>query len=77
MLVRQYGSLIAISFLLAAPTGWLLMEWWLEQYPNRISQTSSIILWSGLSCMAVALSTVIYQSIQVARKNPSETLRSE
>lgn len=77
MLVRQYGILIFISFLLAAPTGWYLMEWWLQQYPSRMSQSGWIIFWSGLSCLFVALSTVIYQSIQVARKNPSETLRSE
>ena len=77
MLVRQYGILILISFLLAAPTGWYLMDWWLDQYPSRISLNGWVIFISGFSCFVVAVSTVIYQSILVARKNPSETLRSE
>jgi putative ABC transport system permease protein len=77
LLVRQYGFLVSISFLLAAPTGWFLMDWWLDQYPSRISLNGWVIFLSGFSCLAVALTTVIYQSISVAQKNPSETLRSE
>ena len=77
ILVRQYGILISISFLLAASAAWYLMTWWLGQYPSRIEISPWVVFLSGFSCLLIALAAVSYQSLQVAQKNPSETLRSE
>jgi putative ABC transport system permease protein len=77
LLTSNFIRLVAISFLLAAPVAWLLMNKWLDDYVYKIDLTWDIFLFSGLVSMLIALITISYQSLKAAMANPASTLRTE
>lgn len=78
LLSKDFTQMILISFVLAVPVGWYVMEnWWLQNFAYRINISVWIILVSGAAALAIAWLTVSYQSIKAAIKNPVNSLRSE
>lgn len=74
---KEFIILIGISFALAAPVGWFLMNAWLEEFSYRISLGPVIFITALISTLAIALITVGYKSFQAATANPVDSLRSE
>ena len=70
-------ALFIISFAIAGPVVYYLVEQWLENYQYR----TTVSLWTfaavGAGVLAVALSTVSYQSLKAVRANPVKSLRTE
>jgi putative ABC transport system permease protein len=78
LLTHGFTRTVLISFLLAAPTSWYLMErWWLQGFAFRIQINVWTLLGVGVGALAVALVTVGYQSIKAAVVNPTGSLRNE
>ncbi len=78
LLSKDFTKMIGISFVLAVPVAWYVMEnWWLQNFAYRIEISAWIILMSGAAAFTIALLTVSYQSIKAAIKNPVNSLRSE
>ncbi len=77
MLCRDFLRPIVISFLLAFPLAYYLMERFLEGYAFRISIPALSFLVVGLVMTAFVLLIVSYQSLRVAVKNPVESLKTE
>ncbi len=78
LLSKDFTRMIVISFLLAVPVAWYVMEnWWLQNFAYRITVSVWIILVSGVAALCIAWLTVSYQSIKAAIKNPVNSLRSE
>lgn len=73
----EFILLIGIAFCIAAPLAWYFMSIWLEAYTYRIDITWTVFVIGGLGTMCVALSTVGYQALKVARQNPVKSLRTE
>lgn len=74
---KEYTRLIVISFVLAAPIAWWVMNAWLQDYAYRISVGMGIFAVSLLATFAVAALTVGVQSVRAALANPVRSLRSE
>ncbi len=74
---RQFILLALISFTLAAPLSWWLMDQWLESFTYSIDIGWDIFLLSIITGLAVALLTVSYHSIRASRLNPVDTLKYE
>lgn len=78
LLSKDFTKMVLISFVLAIPVAWMVMEnWWLQNFAYRIEINVWTFLISGAAAFAVAWITVSFQSIKAAMKNPVQSLRSE
>jgi ABC-type antimicrobial peptide transport system permease subunit len=77
MLSKEFLILVFVSFLVAFPVSWWLMNSWLQGFAYRIKITPFVFLLAGASVVFIALVTVSYQSIKAAIANPVKSLRTE
>lgn len=74
---KELLLLIAISFVIAAPFGYYVMNLWLQDFEYNIS----IEVWMFLAAIAFTFiiggATTSYRSLRAARANPVDSLRSE
>ena len=77
MFNRRYTIIVALCFLIATPTAWIICNRWLQQFANRIP----IPLWVFPAVLAVVLAItmtlVSLRSLRAARTNPAEALKKE
>jgi putative ABC transport system permease protein len=77
MLSKDFMKLVAISFVIAAPTAWYFMNKWLQDFAYRINISWWIFVAAGLAALLIALVTVSFQAIRAAITNPVKSLRTE
>jgi putative ABC transport system permease protein len=77
LLSKDFIILVFISFLIAAPVAWYMMNNWLQGYSYRVALSWEIFLLAGLLAAAIALVTVSFQAIKAAIANPVKSLRTE
>jgi putative ABC transport system permease protein len=77
LLSREFGKLILIAFLLAAPIAWYAVNWWLKNYTYKVEIGIWVYVLAGFSAFMIAWLTMSYQSIKAATANPVTSLRSE
>jgi putative ABC transport system permease protein len=77
MLCKDFIRPIMVSFLLAFPIAYYLMEKFLASYASRIAIPVISFIVVGSAMIVLVLVTVSYQSFQAAAKNPVESLKSE
>lgn len=78
LLSMDFTNMILLSFVMAVPVAWYVMEhWWLQNFAYRIDISVWIFLISGAMAFMIAWLTVSYQSIKAAIQNPIKSLRSE
>ena len=77
LLTHNFVKLVLISFVIAAPLGWYMMEKWLEEYTYKVAITWDVFILSGIISVIIAVLTVSYQAIRAALTNPANNLRSE
>ncbi len=74
---KEFGRLILIAFLFAAPLGWWLMHNWLEDFRYHVTLGPGVFAAAIIITMIIAALTVGVQSIRAAMMNPTKSLRSE
>jgi putative ABC transport system permease protein len=77
LLTQNFVILVAISFMLATPIAWYVMQKWLEDYAYRVNVSWDVFLVAGGLSILIALLTISYQAIRAALANPVNGLRSE
>ncbi|KPM47376.1 ABC transporter permease [Jiulongibacter sediminis] len=77
LLSKDFLKLIAISFLVAFPLGYYLMNLWLQDFEYRVNIEWWVYAVAGLATIVVALLTISFRSIKAALMNPVKSLRSE
>ncbi|RPH33442.1 MAG: ABC transporter permease [Bacteroidales bacterium] len=77
ILLSTYTHQVVVSFVIAAPIAYYVLNSWLNNFAYRIELTFIPFIVSGLLALGVALLTVFGQSWSVASKNPIESLRYE
>jgi putative ABC transport system permease protein len=77
LLTQNFVMLVLVSFVIAAPMAWYLMQLWLQDYAYKIDITWDVFAFAALLSVLVALLTVSYQSVRAALVNPATRLRSE
>ncbi len=73
----QFSSFVLLSFLLASPLAWLVINSWLEKYEYRTSLSPWIMIAAGLGTLLITLLTVSFQVIKAARRNPVKALKTD
>jgi len=77
LLSRDFVSLVLISIIVACPIAYKLMDGWLQNFVYRVEMDWKFLAVAGLLALSVAVITVLYQAVAVARKNPVHSLRTE
>jgi len=77
MLSKEYITLIIISFVIAIPLGYYMMDKWLQGFAYRITLGVTVFLISGVLAFVIAWLTVSFESFRAAKRNPVDTLRSQ
>ena len=77
LISEDFGKLILIAFVVAAPVGYYLMSDWLGEFEYRTVVGVVPIVSSIVITIIVAIATISYNSISAAVMNPVKTLRNE
>lgn len=77
MLASGFLAMVLLSFVIAVPLAWWMMNKWLEDFAFRVDIRWWMFAVVGLAAMAIALATVSAQVLKAARSNPVKALRSE
>jgi putative ABC transport system permease protein len=77
MFSREYIALITVSFALAVPIAWYLVNEWLMNFENHIDVQWWLFAAPGVIVLAIALSVVCMKSFSAAIANPVDKLRNE
>lgn len=77
LISREFSGLVILSFLVASPLTWYLLDNYLERYPIHVNIDWWIFPLAGLSVLAFALAIVTNLARKVALSNPVNSLRDE
>jgi putative ABC transport system permease protein len=77
LLSKDFIMLFILAILIATPSSWYIMNTWLNKFAYRIGIGIEIFLFAGIVALTVAITTISWQSIKAARRNPVNSLRSE
>lgn len=77
LLNKNLIAWVLISFCIAAPLAYYVMNRWLQNFAYQTSVSWWVFIGAGIIAMLVALITVSYQSIKAARMNPVDAIRYE
>jgi putative ABC transport system permease protein len=77
LLSREFGKLVLIAFLLAAPLAWYGIGWWLKDYTYKTEIGVGLYLTAGLTAFLIAWVTMSFQSFKAASSDPVRSLKSE
>ena len=77
MFFMEYLTIALIANLLALPLAWLFMQSWLQQYAYRSHISAWMYIVIVFATITLIIGTVLYQTIQAARTNPAEMIKSE
>ena len=77
LLSKDFVKLVSISFIIAAPASYFLMNSWLKDFAERVNVGADIFLIAAGISVSIAVLTVSYQSIKAAMTNPIKALRYE
>ncbi|WP_400193979.1 ABC transporter permease [Hymenobacter sp. B81] len=77
LLSRDFMRLVLVAALLAFPLSWYVMHRWLQDFAYRVPMPWWVFPLAGLAAAAIALATIVSQTVSVARANPVRSLRTE
>lgn len=77
MLSKDFLKLIFISFFIAFPLGYYLMNKWLESFAYRIEMQWWLFILAALVMLLIAFGTIGWKSFRAATMNPVKALRDE
>jgi len=77
LLSRDFGKLVVIAFVIAAPLAWYAANWWLKGYTYKTEIGVLVFIIAGSVTFIIAMATMSYQSIKAAGTNPVESLRAD
>jgi putative ABC transport system permease protein len=77
LLVKNFSLQVLISFVIAVPVSWYLMNNWLQGFAYRITVKPLIFIMAAVVVFLITLLTVGYHSFRAAFRNPALSLRYE
>ena len=77
LLLKEFVYLVLIATALAAPIAYLATRQWLQLFSYRADVGPAAFVAAGAVVLAIALMTVSFRVIRLARANPVDTLRYE
>ena len=73
----EYLNLIFISFIIAIPLSYGIINWWLKNFAYKTSIGAVSFIIGGIIAVLIAVISVGYQSFKAASRNPVDSLKYE
>ncbi len=77
ILVKDFTKWVLYANIIAWPVAYYIMDKWMSGYAYRISIDLMPFLLAGLTALGIAAFSVSFQTINAARVNPVQSLKSE
>lgn len=77
LLTKDFIRPVIISFLIATPLTYYLLQKWLDNYAFKITITPWMFILPVLLILVIALLTITTQTLKAASANPAKSLRTE
>jgi putative ABC transport system permease protein len=77
LLSREFLLLVLLSWIIASPVAWWVMNKWLQGFAYRIGIHWWMFGLAGTIALGIALVTISFQAIRASLTNPVKVLRSE
>ncbi len=77
LVVSDFGKLVVIAFLLAAPLAYYVMTSWLQSFEYRITIGAAPILGAFAIALGIAIFSISYQVIRAATADPIKVLKEQ
>ncbi len=77
LISMEYLKLILVSFFIATPLSYWLINWWLNNFAYKTNLGIISFLIGGIIALLVAFVSVGYQSLKASSRNPIDSLRYE
>ncbi|MFM7857644.1 MAG: FtsX-like permease family protein, partial [Flammeovirgaceae bacterium] len=77
LIAKEYTKLIALAFCFSSPLAYWGVQLWLADFEYRISPSPLVFIVSGGLALLLAFVITSYHSIQAAKRNPVDVLKSE
>jgi len=77
LLSKDFLLLVSISFFIAVPISWFIMNNWLNAYQYHAAISAWIYVVTAIFVMLLVLITISFQTIKAAIANPVNSLRNE
>lgn len=77
LLSKDFLKLVLISFIIASPLAWFIMNKWLASYSYRVDISWWVFAIAGCISAGIAFITVSSQAMKAALANPVKSLRTE
>ena len=77
MLSSDFGRLLLVGFIIAAPLSWYMMSQWIQNYELRTDISLLTIVLAGVLMVLIAVLTTSIQTIKASRLNPVDQLKEE
>lgn len=77
LLNKQYTLLAFVSFLIAGPASWYVMNKWLADFKFSVDIGWDLFAMGLLAGLIISILTVSYHAIRTALLNPADTLKHE
>jgi putative ABC transport system permease protein len=77
LLSKEFGKLVLIAFVLAAPLAWYGIQWWLKDYAYKTEIGIGLYALAGIAAFLIAWLTMSFQSFRAAATDPVKSLRIE
>jgi len=65
---------IALSFLIAVPIIWIILDEWLKSFAYKIKMDPLILLLPGIAALVISFITISFITYSLAKKNPIESV---
>ncbi|MEO5978696.1 MAG: ABC transporter permease [Chryseolinea sp.] len=77
LLSQDLIILVGVSFVIAFPLGYYLMNMWLEDFAYKIEISWWVYVVSGMTTLFIAFFTMSFKTVRSALANPVDSLRTE
>ena len=77
LLSKDFLKLVLVSFVIAFPLAYYLMNSWLQDFAYRVTLSPWVFVLAGVTTLVIAFLTVSFKSIQAATVNPVKSLKAE
>ncbi|MFT5752368.1 MAG: putative ABC transport system permease protein, partial [Dokdonia sp.] len=77
LLSKDFLKLVLVSFVIAFPLAYYLMNAWLQDFAYRVTLSPWVFVLAGVTTLVIAFLTVSFKSIQAATVNPVKSLKAE
>ena len=77
LLSKDFLKLVAVSFLIAFPLSFYLMNRWLQDFAYRINIQWYLFVLAAVITLGIAFLTIVIKSFKAANANPIKSLKTE